>query len=101
MYTSHYGRWLSPDPLAGDISNPQSLNRYAYVLNNPVNLVDPTGLDSKCTVLADGTVSCPPTTITVNGTASPDLFLILLFGSPSANLNFLYNFINQGRGVSK
>ena len=23
-------RWPSPDPLAGDISNPQSLNRYAY-----------------------------------------------------------------------
>ena len=23
-------RWLSPDPLAGDIMNPQSLNRYPY-----------------------------------------------------------------------
>ena len=44
MYTSGYGRWLSPDPLGGDILNPQSLNRYAYVLNNPTNLVDPTGL---------------------------------------------------------
>jgi RHS repeat-associated protein len=37
-------RWLSPDPLAGDILNPQSLNRYAYVLNNPINLIDPLGL---------------------------------------------------------
>jgi RHS repeat-associated protein len=37
-------RWLSPDPLAGDVSNPRSLNRYAYVLNNPVNFIDPTGL---------------------------------------------------------
>jgi len=36
--------WLSPDPLAGDISNPQSLNRYAYVLNNPESAIDPTGL---------------------------------------------------------
>ena len=25
------GRWMSPDPLAGDVTNPQSLNRYAYV----------------------------------------------------------------------
>ncbi len=34
MYSSTQGRWLSPDPLAGDITNPQSLNRYAYVTNN-------------------------------------------------------------------
>ena len=38
------GRWFTPDPLAGDISNPQSLNRYAYALNNPTTLTDPTGL---------------------------------------------------------
>ncbi|MGH9354082.1 MAG: hypothetical protein ACRD2G_18285, partial [Terriglobia bacterium] len=35
---------LTPDPLGGDISNPQSLNRYAYALNNPTTLTDPTGL---------------------------------------------------------
>src|SRR5579884_1565491 len=40
------GRWLAPDPVAGDISNPQSLNRYAYVLNNPTILTDPLGLCS-------------------------------------------------------
>jgi RHS repeat-associated protein len=45
MYESNLGRWMTPDPLAGDISNPQSLNRYAYVLNNPMNFIDPLGLD--------------------------------------------------------
>ncbi len=40
------GRWMSPDPLGGDITNPQSLNRYAYALNNPTTLTDPTGLCS-------------------------------------------------------
>jgi RHS repeat-associated protein len=40
------GRWLSPDPLGGDVTNPQSLNRYAYVLNNPTTLIDPLGLDN-------------------------------------------------------
>ncbi len=40
------GRWMSPDPLGGDVTNPQSLNRYAYVLNNPTSLTDPMGLDS-------------------------------------------------------
>lgn len=38
------GRCLTPDPLGGDISNPQTLNRYAYVLNSPVTLTDPSGL---------------------------------------------------------
>jgi RHS repeat-associated protein len=38
------GRWLSPDPLGGDNTNPQSLNRYAYVLNNPTTFVDSLGL---------------------------------------------------------
>ena len=42
--SSRLGRFMSPDPLAGTIFNPQSLNRYAYVLNDPVNLIDPLGL---------------------------------------------------------
>ncbi|MGH7100738.1 MAG: hypothetical protein ACREE4_24235 [Stellaceae bacterium] len=58
----HKGCRLTPDPLGGDIMNPQSLpdcagtfgNRpdhvgifdYAYPLNNPTTLVDPLGLDS-------------------------------------------------------
>jgi RHS repeat-associated protein len=42
------GRWPSPDPAglaAVDPSNPQSWNRYAYVMNNPLALIDPDGLD--------------------------------------------------------
>jgi len=38
------GRFLSVDPVGADITNPQSLNRYAYVLNNPTNLIGPLGL---------------------------------------------------------
>jgi uncharacterized protein RhaS with RHS repeats len=41
---SAQGRWLTPDPLGGDLTNPQSLNRYAYALNNPTTLIDPLGL---------------------------------------------------------
>lgn len=40
------GRWLSPDPAGwGSVSqsHPQSLNRYAYVQNNPLSLIDPNG----------------------------------------------------------
>jgi uncharacterized protein RhaS with RHS repeats len=42
--TPSQGRWLSPDPVGGDPTNPQTLNRYAYVLNNPTTLTDPSGL---------------------------------------------------------
>jgi RHS repeat-associated protein len=38
------GRFMQPDAIAGSIGNPQSLNRYSYSLNDPVNLVDPEGL---------------------------------------------------------
>jgi RHS repeat-associated protein len=41
------GSWLSPDKLGGDVTNPQSLNRYAYVLNNPASLTDPLGLQTR------------------------------------------------------
>ena len=44
QYSNNQGRWLTPDPLGGDVTNPQSLNRYAYVLNNPATLTDPLGL---------------------------------------------------------
>src|SRR2546428_5723669 len=40
-YNPTHGRWLSPDPLAGNVNNPQSLNRYGYVANKPCLLTDP------------------------------------------------------------
>jgi RHS repeat-associated protein len=45
-YDSQSGRWTSPDPYSGSmtIGDPQSFNRYNYVNNDPVNLVDPSGL---------------------------------------------------------
>jgi len=44
FYAPNPGRWHSPDPLASDITNPQSLNSYAYVMNSPTTFVDPLGL---------------------------------------------------------
>jgi len=37
------GRWLSLDPELGSLRYPQSLNRYVYVVNNPMRYTDPTG----------------------------------------------------------
>ena len=52
-YASSMGRFMSPDPLlnSGRPDNPQSWNRYAYAFNNPLRVIDPTGLynlDSGC-----------------------------------------------------
>jgi hypothetical protein len=38
------GRFLSLDPVDGEIESPASLHRYSYAFNNPVNYRDPTGL---------------------------------------------------------
>jgi RHS repeat-associated protein len=50
-YNATWGRWISPDPAglaAVDITNPQTWNRYAYAINNPLGLVDRLGLDNDC-----------------------------------------------------
>jgi RHS repeat-associated protein len=36
-------QWIQPDTIVPDFSNPQSLNRYAYALGNPLRYIDPTG----------------------------------------------------------
>jgi RHS repeat-associated protein len=44
--SSSMGRFTSPDPLmsSAKVWDPQSWNRYAYVRNNPLILIDPTGM---------------------------------------------------------
>ncbi len=47
-YENLSGRWTSPDPYTGSasIADPQSFHRYNYTQNDPVNFVDPSGLES-------------------------------------------------------
>jgi RHS repeat-associated protein len=41
--SSQLARFSSPDPMSGSLTNPQSLNKYTYALNNPLKFTDPTG----------------------------------------------------------
>jgi hypothetical protein len=40
---NYLGRFISADTIIASLANPQSLNRYSYVYNNPINNTDPTG----------------------------------------------------------
>jgi len=42
-YDPLIGRFISKDPVKGSLTLPQSQNPYAYALNNPINLSDPSG----------------------------------------------------------
>ncbi len=42
-YDPGIGRFISPDRLIPEMSNPQAFNRYAYVYNNPLRYTDPNG----------------------------------------------------------
>jgi len=58
-YSPTQDRWISPDPAgmaAVDVSNPQSWNRYIYVLGSPLSLIDPSGLGNEN--------DCPPESCT-------------------------------------
>jgi len=64
-FTSSMGRWMTPDLMGGHLENPQSLNKYAYALNNPVSITDPSGLDSylSCTQTKDNASTCQQQTV--------------------------------------
>ncbi len=42
-YSPLQGRFTTADPVGGDLGDPQTLNRYSYVRNNPINMADPSG----------------------------------------------------------
>ncbi|HYR29898.1 MAG TPA: RHS repeat-associated core domain-containing protein [Thermoanaerobaculia bacterium] len=46
FHSARLGRFLSVDPGRFDVTNPQSWNRYSYVLNNPLNALDPDGRET-------------------------------------------------------
>ncbi|MFZ5909217.1 MAG: RHS repeat-associated core domain-containing protein, partial [Chloroflexota bacterium] len=43
FYLPALGRFSQPDTLVPGAGNPQNLNRFSYVRNNPLRYADPTG----------------------------------------------------------
>jgi RHS repeat-associated protein len=56
-YDPYLGRFVSADTIVPNPANPQSFNRFCYVLGNPVRYTDPTGHcapdDKECNEMAD------------------------------------------------
>ncbi len=48
LYDPKMGRFLGIDPFISDVGNLQALNPYAYVQNNPLAFIDPTGYQQAC-----------------------------------------------------
>jgi RHS repeat-associated protein len=61
------GRFLRPDPVHGTSTDPQRLNRYAYVTGDPVNKIDPKGLELESVGLVDSYGLDPTIPHTIGG----------------------------------
>jgi hypothetical protein len=54
QFSAYINRFQQPDTIVPNPANPQSWNRYAYTINNPLNYTDPSGhyvadtLDGEC-----------------------------------------------------
>jgi hypothetical protein len=48
FYSPYLNRFIQPDTLIPGMFNPQNLNRYSYVYNNPIRFNDPTGHWGEC-----------------------------------------------------
>ena len=59
-YTPGTQSWLSPDPHTGPLIQPQRVNAYSYVLDDPTNLIDPDGRDPAGPCSAYDNRACSP-----------------------------------------
>ncbi|WP_339061229.1 RHS repeat-associated core domain-containing protein [Tepidibacillus marianensis] len=59
-YSPPNGRFISEDTFTGWKCQPQSLNRYSYAQNNPVNFTDPTGHCIPVGIDSDECIIVPP-----------------------------------------
>ena len=97
-YKEDINRFMSLDALHGDMVTPQALNRYAYVMGNPVMGVDPSGY---CTG-ETGQGSCVSSTdLNINNREDP----IVKFVSKYSNeVGFVFDIADSGshfyKGVS-
>ncbi len=85
-YDSLRGRFLSVDPAFGLPGSPQTWNRYAYAVNNPLNGTDPTG---RCTQKGENPCSDGEITVTAKNPSDEEHYLLLQYETKETDLPFM------------
>jgi RHS repeat-associated protein len=102
--SSQFGRFMTPDPSGIDLADwrdPQQLNLYSYVRNNPITLTDPYGLD--CAYLNDsgnGIESTDSNSISRECTGTGGYWVSGQVNQVSVNDNGTYQFGYNGVGAN-
>jgi RHS repeat-associated protein len=93
FYDAALGRWISADTVVPEPGNPQSLNRYSWVLGNPLKYVDPTGHkeEGECGFDGEACEGLPPDLLEL---------LSLLLADPKFVDAMLWYFAPSGVGIS-
>lgn len=73
IHAYYLNRWIQPDTIVPEPGNPQSLNRYSYVLNNPLRYTDSSG-------------HCGPLTPVCIGLLLAGMALLLQGDAPDTNI---------------
>ena len=83
LYDPALGRFITADAIVPNPGSPQDLNRYSYVRNNPINLMDPTGHvpENYCPLL------CPPPTPYSTYSKIPGVELVMVDWSKNHDLD--------------
>jgi len=103
-YSSAQGRFTTVDPLGASAqrTNPQTMNRYGYALNNPLRFVDPDGMDSWDTLTKKEQDLIAPKLKLEEGQTARDAFNQLVKGgdekATNTNTLSIQNFIDQVGG---
>ncbi len=96
FYINRFGRFYSPDPISGSPANPQTLNLFTYVVDDPIDYADPDGtlpiaIDGGCHGDPGGT----PVEVKVekeNCYGGVQIDLSCTYGCTGENNHFLFGF---------
>ena len=100
LYDPTTGRFLQPDPIVPDAGDPQAFNRYSYVLNSPLNFVDPSGLTPDCADRAGGCVQRSPISRprSVDTGVTEAIRQLDITGAASRAIGFFNQLFGEGSG---
>ena len=100
-YDPEIGRFMRLDPFGGYLEIPQSQNRYAYCINNPLKYIDPLGFNGDYPDYGNLYDWLGPGWWSISGPGGWEMVLIAPGGNfPASRLRDLYYDPGEGRALS-